>query len=131
MKPEEFFKNLLLTAAIILLCSVFVSLFVMALLIQADENLSMSNDSLWAIGIVAFLATAVFLIVWVIERIFPAAVSGAVRKARRSNPYSFSAIAKRRIKRRFEAAKRRRLRAQPVRTNQYRQSFGSASRLIQ
>lgn len=128
MKPEEFLKNLLFTVTVILLCGVFVSLFIMSLLIQADETMPMSN--IWAIGIVVFFTTTAVISLWTIKHFFPAVFSAA-RKARRSNPYSFSAIAKRRIKRRFAAAKRHRRRAQPARTIQYRQSFGSANRLIQ
>lgn len=128
MKRDEIFKNLLFTVAVILLSGIFVALFTMTLLIQSYEHMPMSN--IWVIGIAAFLATVTFITIWAIRRILPAEFSAA-RKTKRNDPFSFSAILKRRIKRRFAAAKRHGNRAQPVRTTQYRQSIGSASRLIQ
>ena len=104
MKREEFIQNVKWTAAIILGSAVFVSLFVMNLLIQTHENIPMRL--VWTVGITAFLAVIAIMIYVTVTRYMPPNHNWN-EKPKQNNNYSFLAIARRRMERLFAKAEAR------------------------
>lgn len=114
MKREEFIQNVTVTAAVIGGAAVFTAMFAMNLAIQTCPNVAMKH--VWVIGVTAFVIVTCGMISWVIRRLLPEAVMQTKMAKSTKNPYSFTAIAKRRIYRRLTTARQKRVQMQPSRT---------------